>query len=75
MTDDLLPLPLTPRTVHLCIDMQRIFSSDGPWATPWMERVLPGVLAISHRFPVFRLYAVHNAAACERHAGNMASLL
>ena len=51
MTDDLLPLPLTPRTVHLCIDMQRIFSSDGPWATPWMERVLPVVLAISHRFP------------------------
>jgi hypothetical protein len=37
MTDDLLHLPLTPRTVHLCIDMQRIFSSDGPWATPWME--------------------------------------
>jgi nicotinamidase-related amidase len=51
MTDDLLPLPLTPRTVHLCIDMQRIFSPDGPWATPWMERVLPVVLAISHRFP------------------------
>jgi nicotinamidase-related amidase len=51
MRDDLLPLPLTPRTVHLCIDMQRIFSPDGPWATPWMERVLPVVVAISHRFP------------------------
>ena len=31
--------------------MQRIFSPDGPWATPWMKRVLPVVLAISHRFP------------------------
>jgi nicotinamidase-related amidase len=31
--------------------MQRIFSSEGPWATPWMERVLPVVLAISQRFP------------------------
>ena len=51
MTDDLLPLPLTPRTVHLCVDMQRIFFSEGPWATPWMERVLPVVLAISQRFP------------------------
>ena len=51
MTNDLLPFPLTPRTVHLCVDMQRIFSSEGPWAMPWMERVLPVVLAISQRFP------------------------
>ena len=42
---------LTPRTVHLCIDMQRIFSSEGPWATPWMERVLPVVAEIASRFP------------------------
>lgn len=41
----------TPRTVHLCIDMQRIFSSEGPWATPWMERVLPVVTEIASRFP------------------------
>src|SRR3981189_3007318 len=27
-------LPLSPRTVHLCIDMQRIFSPEGPWSTP-----------------------------------------
>jgi len=51
MTDGLLPPPLTPQTVHLCLDMQRIFSSEGPWATPWMERVLLVVLAISQRFP------------------------
>jgi nicotinamidase-related amidase len=51
MADQLLPLPLTERTVHLCIDMQRIFSADGPWATPWMERVLPVVAEIAHRFP------------------------
>lgn len=47
----LLPLPLTKRTVHLCVDMQRIFSSDGPWATPWMERVLPVIGQIAGRFP------------------------
>jgi nicotinamidase-related amidase len=41
----------TPRTVHLCIDMQRIFSPEGPWATPWMERVLPVVTEIAARFP------------------------
>jgi nicotinamidase-related amidase len=44
-------MKLTPRTVHLCIDMQRIFSPDGPWATPWMERVLPVVTEIAARFP------------------------
>jgi nicotinamidase-related amidase len=45
------PLPLTGQAVHLCIDMQLIFSREGPWATPWMDRVLPVVEAISERFP------------------------
>jgi hypothetical protein len=31
--------------------MQRLFSSEGPWATPWMERVLPVVAAVAERFP------------------------
>jgi nicotinamidase-related amidase len=51
MADSLLPFWLTEKTVHLCIDMQRIFSSEGPWATPWMERVLPIVAEIAGRFP------------------------
>ena len=51
MADDLLPYPFTHRTVHLCIDMQRIFSAEGPWVTPWMERVLPVVVELAGRFP------------------------
>lgn len=51
MADSLLPMPLTERTVHLCVDMQRIFSCEGPWPTPWMERVLPVVSEIAGRFP------------------------
>jgi nicotinamidase-related amidase len=51
MADRLLPIPLTDKTVHLCIDMQQLFSSEGPWATPWMERVLPVVAEIATRFP------------------------
>ena len=51
MTTPELRGPLTERTVHLCVDMQRIFSSEGPWVTPWMERVLPVVTAIAERFP------------------------
>ena len=42
MGDALLPFPLTERSVHLCVDMQRIFSADGPWPAPWMERVPAG---------------------------------
>jgi nicotinamidase-related amidase len=51
MADSLLPVPLTDKTVHLCVDMQLLFSPDGPWATPWMERVLPVVAEIAGRFP------------------------
>jgi nicotinamidase-related amidase len=43
--------PLTARSVHLCIDMQRLFTADGPWPTPWMDRVLPTVVRIAERFP------------------------
>lgn len=41
---------LTSRSVHICVDMQRLFSADGPWCTPWMPKVLPqcGALA-AHR--------------------------
>jgi nicotinamidase-related amidase len=50
MGDRLFPVPLTKRSVHLCVDMQRIFSNEGPWPTPRMEKVLPitATLAASH---------------------------
>jgi nicotinamidase-related amidase len=51
MADQLLPFPLTERSVHLCVDMQRIFSSEGPWPTPWMEKVLPVVGALVSHHP------------------------
>jgi nicotinamidase-related amidase len=51
MADGLHSYPLTPRTVHVCVDMQRIFSAEGVWATPWMDRVLPVVAELAGRFP------------------------
>nr|WP_246691176.1 MULTISPECIES: cysteine hydrolase [unclassified Mesorhizobium] len=38
--------PLRGHWVHLCIDMQRMFAEPTEWHTPWMERVLPNVIAV-----------------------------
>ena len=51
MGDQLLPLPLTERSVHVCVDMQRIFSDERPWPTPWMNKVLPIVASLASRHP------------------------
>ena len=57
MGDQLLPIPLTERSVHLCVDMQLIFSADGPWPTPWMDRVLPVATALANRHPERTVFA------------------
>jgi nicotinamidase-related amidase len=41
----------TPLTLHLCIDMQRVYAEDTPWRTPWMARVLPMVLRLAEARP------------------------
>jgi len=51
MASSLLSMPLTEKTVHLCIDMQRLFAPGGPWPTPWMPKVLPVVSELAGRFP------------------------
>jgi nicotinamidase-related amidase len=43
--------PLTSRTAHICIDMQRVFSPDGPWSTPWLPKVLPQCVALVRHRP------------------------
>jgi nicotinamidase-related amidase len=47
----MLKAALGPEAVHLCIDMQRLFAAGGPWATPWMERVLPAVVTLAGHAP------------------------
>src|SRR3954451_8378828 len=51
LADHLHSYPLTSRTLHLCVDMQRLFSAEGPWPTPWMSRVLPVVSELAGRHP------------------------
>jgi nicotinamidase-related amidase len=46
-----LKAPPGPDTVHLCLDMQRLFGPSGPWATPWMTKVLPTVVELVERVP------------------------
>jgi len=48
--------PLTDRTVHICVDMQRIFAPEGPWTTPWMKRVLPQCVALAEAHPLATLF-------------------
>jgi nicotinamidase-related amidase len=43
------PEPISD-AVHLCVDMQNIFSRGGTWETPWMERVLPAIVEIAARY-------------------------
>jgi nicotinamidase-related amidase len=42
---------LGPNSIHLCIDMQRLFGDNGPWPTPWMARVLPTVETLAAKSP------------------------
>jgi nicotinamidase-related amidase len=51
-----LKAPPGPASVHLCIDMQRLFGPDGPWHTAWMEHVLPMVVKIVERAPARSIF-------------------
>jgi nicotinamidase-related amidase len=37
--------------VHLCVDMQRLFAEGTEWKMPWLERVLPNIVAITEAKP------------------------
>jgi nicotinamidase-related amidase len=39
------------KSIHLCVDMQQLFASDGPWATPWLERILPTIISLAEHQP------------------------
>jgi nicotinamidase-related amidase len=43
--------PLGKGCLHICVDMQVLFSGDSEWATPWIDRVLPKVEEIVRRHP------------------------
>ncbi len=38
-------------TVHICVDMQRMFAESTEWKMPWLRRILPNVVAIASVHP------------------------
>jgi nicotinamidase-related amidase len=38
-------------TIHLCVDMQRMFAEDTDWNMPWLELVLPNIISITSTRP------------------------
>jgi len=47
---------LSPRTAHLCIDMQELFRAETAWHTPWMEKVLPEIVKIAEAHPAQSIF-------------------
>jgi len=43
--------PLTETAIHLCVDMQQMFTEPTPWHVPWMRRVTPAILKIARARP------------------------
>ena len=37
--------------VHICVDMQRMFSETTEWKMPWLPRVLPNIVLIAGGHP------------------------
>jgi nicotinamidase-related amidase len=48
--------PPGPCAIHLCIDMQNLFAPGAPWATPWMERVMPLAVALVEHDPARTIF-------------------
>jgi nicotinamidase-related amidase len=55
--------------VHLCIDMQRLFGAEGPWPTPWLEKVLPTVVRLVEHCPERCIFTRFIPASAPDHAG------
>jgi nicotinamidase-related amidase len=47
---------LGTRAFHLCVDMQRLFTGDSPWAMPWFQQVLPNVQALVAHNPAHTVF-------------------
>lgn len=49
--------PLSPNTLHVVIDMQRIFAEETVWHTPVIAGILPNVISLCEALPESTLFA------------------
>ena len=49
--------PLTSRTLHIVIDMQRLFAEPTAWHTPALHQIVPAVTAITERHRARTLFS------------------
>jgi nicotinamidase-related amidase len=47
---------VSENTIHLCVDMQRMFAGPTDWQMPWLSRVLPNIIAISEVRPSHTIF-------------------
>ncbi|MDB5621156.1 cysteine hydrolase [Tardiphaga sp.] len=59
------------RAVHLCLDMQRLFGPEGPWPTPWLERVMPAVISVVEHDPARTVFTRFIPPASPEEANGM----
>src|ERR1044072_3291868 len=57
--------------VHLCVDMQRMFAESTEWKMPWLERVLPNIVAIGAAHAERTLFTRFIPAKTPGQAGGM----
>lgn len=56
--------PLSSQCTHLCVDMQRMFADRTDWHTPWMNRVVPKIIALVEHRPDRTVFTRFIPAAC-----------
>jgi hypothetical protein len=48
--------PPSGSAVHLCVDMQRMFTVETAWKMPWLVRVLPNITTITASHPEHTIF-------------------
>lgn len=60
--------PLSPKTLHVVIDMQRIFAEETAWHTPAIASILPNCVVLSEAFSAETLFVKFMLPQSSQHA-------
>lgn len=54
--------PLSDRTAHICVDMQKMFMPPGPWAVNWLPATLPRAIQLVEKNPARTIFRFSRAS-------------